>query len=202
MRTRPSKDGFYNKAIEVAIYMKTQKQWREEKRQSRRNLSVTEKHHKSQQIIKKIIQSDYYKNSQNIGVYFATPEEVNLQTLIETAWQDGKMIYLPVINQEKLLFSQYAASTTLIKDTFNISVPKCDNYVLAKELDLVITPLVAFDDNNNRIGMGGGFYDRAFSFKKIQQKPILVGVAFALQKTNTLITTNRWDICLDKVITE
>ncbi len=186
--------------------MKTQKQWREEKRQARKNLSATDKAQKSQAIIKQIIKSDEYKNAKHIGVYLAMPEEVNLQTLIETAWQDGKSVYLPVVIGwgKPLLFAPYTTDSQLVKDALNIDIPNTDtdSYIGADKLDLVITPLVAFDENNNRIGMGGGFYDRTFTCKDTQDKPTLIGVAFAEQKTDSLIPMNEWDIPLDKIITE
>ncbi|MBS9781419.1 MAG: 5-formyltetrahydrofolate cyclo-ligase [Gammaproteobacteria bacterium] len=193
--------------------MKTQKQWREEKRQARKNLSTTDKAEKSQTIIKKIIESNDYKNAKHIGMYLAMPEEVNLQTLIETAWKDGKSVYLPVVIGwgELLLFAPYTSDSQLVKDALNIDIPNTDtdSYITADKLDLVITPLVAFDKNNNRIGMGGGFYDRTFSCKKLQanpdspqNKPTLIGVAFAIQQTDSLIPVNEWDIPVDKIISE
>ncbi len=186
--------------------MKTQQQWRVEKRQARKNLSTTDKTDKSQQIVEQIIATDNYKNAQCIGAYLAMPEEVNLQSLIEIAWADNKQVYLPVvIDWEKpLLFAPYHTDSQLVKDKLNIDIPNTDtdNYITAEQLDLVITPLVAFDRYNNRIGMGGGFYDRTFAFKKHQNRPVLIGVAFAVQQTNSPISVNDWDIRPDRIITE
>ncbi len=186
--------------------MKTQKEWRAEKRQARKNLSANDKTQKSQAIIKKIIVSDDYHNAKHIGTYLAMPEEVDIKALIETAWKDGKSVYLPVVMAwgSPLLFAPYTKDSELIKDALNIDIPDTDsdNYMRADKLDLVITPLVAFDEENNRIGMGGGFYDRTFACKKSQEKPTLIGVAFAVQQMDDLIPINDWDIPLDKVFTE
>ncbi len=186
--------------------MKTQQQWRQEKRQARKNLSATDKAEKSQAIITYIVESDDYKKAKHIGAYLAMPEEVNIQTLIETAWKDGKSVYLPiVINWGKpLLFAPYNTDSLLIQGALNIDIPNCntDSYISADKLDLVITPLVAFDEHNNRIGMGGGFYDRTFECRKSQDKPTLIGTAFAVQRTDSLIPVNEWDIKLDKIVTE
>ena len=71
-------------------------------------------------------------------------------------------------------------------------------------MDLLFLPLVAFDTHGNRMGMGGGFYDRSLAFlqqKNGLKKPVLAGLAHEIQKVEQLLTQN-WDIPLDFVITE
>ena len=70
-------------------------------------------------------------------------------------------------------------------------------------LDLVLTPLTVFDAERNRIGMGGGFYDRSFAFRKdpAHTRPRLVGVAHELQKVEH-IEPEDWDVRLDLVVTD
>ncbi|PID67031.1 MAG: 5-formyltetrahydrofolate cyclo-ligase [Gammaproteobacteria bacterium] len=186
--------------------MKTQQDWRTEKRQARQSLSTSEKNQKSRQIAEQIIAGDNYQKAQHIGVYLAMPEEVNLNHFIEKARAHGKHLYLPVVIDwgKRLLFAPYTSTTTLGKDKLNMDVPKVDKnqYIAAEKLDLVITPLVAFDENRNRIGMGGGFYDRTFTFRKAKAKPALIGVAFAVQQTDCPIPVNHWDIRPDQIITE
>jgi 5-formyltetrahydrofolate cyclo-ligase len=68
----------------------------------------------------------------------------------------------------------------------------------------VLTPLVAFDLALNRIGVGGGFYDRTFAFTKmsdVADRPVLIGVAFELQKLDAIVP-KAWDVRLDLVVTE
>jgi len=71
------------------------------------------------------------------------------------------------------------------------------------QMDLVLAPLVVFDADRNRIGMGGGFYDRSFAFRKDSaiDRPVLVGVAHELQKVER-ITPEAWDVRLDMVVTD
>ena len=76
--------------------------------------------------------------------------------------------------------------------------------ILVNALDTVVTPVVAFDEAAHRIGMGGGYFDRAFVFLRHRQhwlQPKLVGLAFNCQKVEK-IKANPWDIRLYRVITE
>ena len=80
----------------------------------------------------------------------------------------------------------------------------CDREMLAPdELDLVLAPLVVFDGNRNRIGMGGGFYDRSFAFRKNSEHtiPVLIGVAHEIQKVDRIVP-EEWDVQLDMIVTD
>ena len=92
------------------------------------------------------------------------------------------------------------------KNRFNILEPLVDpsEFISADQLDFVVTPLVGFDERCNRIGVGGGFYDRTYAFlnEPGQIKTVqLFGFAFELQKLPT-IQPQEWDIRLDAVVTE
>mgnify|MGYP001351085631 CR=1 FL=1 len=67
--------------------------------------------------------------------------------------------------------------------------------------DILLVPLVAFDSELNRIGYGGGFYDRYIKKIKKIKKIITIGLAFSFQRVNK-IQTNKFDIKLDFIITE
>ena len=75
--------------------------------------------------------------------------------------------------------------------------------ILAEDLDLVITPLLAFDAKGHRLGTGGGYYDRSFAFlySNMKKKPLMIGLAYSFQAAECL-PTDPWDIALDGVITE
>jgi 5-formyltetrahydrofolate cyclo-ligase len=78
-----------------------------------------------------------------------------------------------------------------------------DQMLAPRELDLVLAPLVVFDAGRNRIGMGGGYYDRSFAFRKdpARTAPVLIGVAHELQKVDS-IEPEDWDVRLDKIVTD
>lgn len=187
--------------------MMTQKRLRQEKRKQRQNLSKETRSHSSEIIVKKLLETDAYQNASRVGAYLALPEEVDVQKVIESAWKDGKTVYLPVVLGwgRALKFVPYSPDSQLVRDVLNIPIPDvgCERYIDASELDIVTTPLVAFDEQCNRIGMGGGFYDRTFAFKAQQQtSPVLIGVAFEVQKVDKPIPVNTWDICPNHIITE
>ena len=88
---------------------------------------------------------------------------------------------------------------------FRLPEPDVDEaeMLAPEELDLVLVPLVVFDSERNRIGMGGGFYDRSFSFRKNPESttPVLIGVAHELQKVDQIIP-QAWDVRLDMIVTD
>ena len=74
-------------------------------------------------------------------------------------------------------------------------------WINTRALDLVLAPLVAFDDQGHRLGMGGGFYDRHFGGLPERLRPLLVGVAHEIQRADAL-PTQPWDMPLDGILTE
>lgn len=188
--------------------MMTQKNDRIAKRSARQALKSTEKAQKSAQISEQLLATAAYQQSSTIGAYLCLPEEVNVKAVIDAAWADGKSVFLPVVLGwgKALQFAPYTPESTLIKDALGIDMPDVpvSKYLDADKLDMVVTPLVAFDEQCNRIGMGGGFYDRTFAFKAENDcnKPTLIGVAFDVQRVTAGIAANDWDIRPDAIISE
>lgn len=185
----------------------SQQEWRKQKRAARQSLSVSDKQNFSQQIHQRVIDTPQYQSAQNIGAYLAMPEEVDVRSIIQSAWADRKTVYLPIVVAmgQALQFAPYYPESKLIKGALNIEVPDVSDSdcVAASQLDFVVTPLVVFDENCNRIGMGGGFYDRTFAAKDNHSNAsFLIGAAFEVQRTNATITANSWDVKPDAIITE
>ncbi|MBP9726049.1 MAG: 5-formyltetrahydrofolate cyclo-ligase [Gammaproteobacteria bacterium] len=145
------------------------------------------------------------KSQKNIAVYLAVDGEINLQPLIKALWQLQYNVFLPVIDidTQMLSFVQYNASTTMKKNQYGIEEPQnMTSDILAKNLDFVLMPLVAFDHLGTRLGMGKGFYDKSFEFcREKPGKPLLIGVAYACQCAQQL-PVDPWDVPLDGVLTE
>ena len=101
-------------------------------------------------------------------------------------------------------FRNFARDTRTEPNFLGIEEPVDSEIIDSSELDIVITPLVAFDKDRNRVGMGGGYYDREFSYLanyKQHHKPLLIGIAYDCQKVEK-ITPNPWDIRLFRIFTE
>ncbi len=156
-------------------------------------------------INEQVIRSHEFSAARTIACYLPMNDEVDPTRIIERAWCAKKRVFSPVIeNNGRMVFRKLDRDTTLQRNRFGLWEPVNSVSVSSKSLDLVITPLVAFDTNNNRIGMGGGYYDRKFAFlkhKKRWLRPKLIGLAFACQKVEK-IETNRWDIRLYRVISD
>ena len=146
-----------------------------------------------------------YEQAERIAAYFAVNGEISLDFVIDQALAQGKQIYLPNLDQKTLRFSPYFRQQKMRINKFKLPEPDVsdDEMLAPTSLDLVLAPLVAFDPAGNRIGMGGGFYDRSFAFRRESSsvKPLLIGVAHELQKVDQL-EPEPWDVRLDKVVTD
>jgi len=181
---------------------------RQLKRSHRRALSETEQQLHSKAICQISESLNAYRNSQNIAFYIANDGEIDPHLLMEHSRHLGKNIYLPVLSPQEnsLYFAPFEADSQLVLNRFNIPEPACDPsaWKTAEQLELLFLPLVAFDIHGNRMGMGGGFYDRTLAFlqqENLSKKPVLAGLAHELQRVEQLLAQN-WDIPLDYIITE
>ncbi|HIO96353.1 MAG TPA: 5-formyltetrahydrofolate cyclo-ligase [Leucothrix sp.] len=162
---------------------------------------------KSENIVKQVSQSPPFKKAKRVAFYFAVRGEADPQKLMIENHADDKTFYLPVLSQNKkqgLLFAPIKQNTQYKNNKFSIPEPICDHNALVTgdSLDLVLMPLLGFDKQGNRLGMGGGFYDRTFSFKRSKKiKPVLMGFAYDFQEIDALKAED-WDIPMDYIATE
>ena len=186
-------------------------QIRQHVRTLRLGLSNQQQHNAASTVLQHFSSSNLVKQAQHIALYLTNDGELDTQPLINWCWQQGKKVYLPVIHpfsKGHLLFLNYRADTVLIENRYGIAEPKLDirNIILPIQLDLICTPLVAFDNRGARLGMGGGFYDRTLSswFQRFKSdnmaKPFPIGIAHDCQQVEALPCEN-WDIPLPEVIT-
>ncbi len=174
-------------------------------RQARANLPAAERGLASVKICDTITRSGYFRRSSRIGCYLPSDEEVDTWPIIARALTMGKQVSAPVLRKNGAMqFRDLDADSSLSTNQFGLLEPHDGKIVDPHQLDIVITPLVAFDSSGNRIGMGGGYFDRCFAFlktRKIWLHPKLIGVAFDCQRVRT-IAPNPWDIGLFRVVTE
>lgn len=181
---------------------------RQQKRRERRQLSPGLQLENSRAMSRNFIKTSRYRSCRSIACYLANDGEIDPAPIIECAWRLGKEIYLPILSPLKnsLYFAHYCPDTKLKLNRFNIPEPVCQpsQWKSASQLDLLLLPLVAFDEKCNRIGMGGGFYDRTLAYlnhRQFWRKPGLVGLAHEIQKADQL-DAQSWDIPLEHIITE
>lgn len=148
-----------------------------------------------------------FQQSQQVALYLANDGEIDPAGIAEIAWQQGKTCYLPVLDKAKkghLIFLLYTPDMPMVNNRYGIAEPVVEGGTLrqAQDLDLVLLPLTGFDVTGNRMGMGGGYYDRTFAFTQTDEsRPQLVGLAHECQKVAQL-TTNPWDISVDAIATD
>lgn len=182
-------------------------QLRQSLRNKRRALSKTEQQISETQLTAQLAQHTLFLSSQTIAFYVAHEGEMNLASLLQIAWQQKKQCYLPILTDEKqLLFAQHQKQEVLIPNRYQIPEPslKSATLISPKEIDLVLVPLLAFDSQGNRLGMGAGYYDRTFAFLNHTprpSKPFLLGIAYEWQRVDQL-SAESWDVKLNGICTE
>lgn len=144
--------------------------------------------------------------ARRVGAYVPVAGEVDPWCLLGRARRSGAEVFLPEIVTtdagRTLRFAAYEPGAALEPGAFGIPVPSGDVPRCAPaELDLVLVPLVAFDAQGTRAGMGGGNYDRAFARHARGASPLLVGLAYSWQEV-PLLRAEPWDVALDAVLTE
>jgi len=181
---------------------------RTRKRQLRNQLTALEQSRHATALCLRVCCKPTFLNSRRIACYLANDGEIDPEYIIQTAWKYRKHVYLPVLSpfQSKLYFAPYQPGMDMHINRFGILEPACSpvNWVTAWQLDLMLLPLVAFDESGNRLGMGGGFYDRSLAYRRSRTqslRPKLIGLAHELQREKKL-EANSWDIPLDMIATE
>jgi len=145
--------------------------------------------------------------SQHIAFYLPNDGEIDPSPLIRFLERCGKQCYLPRLHADgsnRVWFVRYHSGDKLSDNRFGIPEPCVQNQKLpAWALQTVLMPLVGFDRSGNRLGMGGGFYDRTFAFKRQRphSRPLLIGLAHSIQEVPEL-PTESWDMPLDIIATE
>lgn len=178
-------------------------QIRRQIRKTRANLTALQQQRAAQFITEQALKLIKTRQAENIALYFSFDGEISTQPLIEALWAQNKKVFLPVLHpfaKHHLLFLRYLPDTPMVQNHFGIWEPKLNvkNVLPLNELDILFTPLVAFDKQGNRLGMGGGFYDR--TLQDWQQKHFIpVGLAHACQRVEQL-PIEHWDVPLFDIL--
>lgn len=142
--------------------------------------------------------------ARTVAVFLSFDGELDTRPLIDRLWRAGKQVVLPVLHPFSpghLLFLHYRPESELVVNRLRITEPRLDvrDVLPLNQLDVLVTPLVAFDKQGQRLGMGGGFYDR--TLQNWQQHGLQpVGYAHDCQLVTTL-PSEEWDVPLPAVVT-
>ena len=174
--------------------------------QQRRALPPTERITAAQGLRRSLEQLPEYFTDQRVAGYWASHGELPLNLVIPPLATRGQQFLLPVAGPNRQLrFAAWKPGDAVEANRYGIPEPAQRNELFEPfQLDLVLVPLLGFDRRGNRLGHGGGYYDRGFAFLNEQVRPtepLLVGIAYAFQELPE-IDEQAWDVPLDFVATE
>lgn len=150
----------------------------------------------SNRIFKLLQQSSQFQKSQTIGLYCSVKQEVDTMCIIKALLKENKQVALPcVLSKTEMVFRKIKSIDDLQIGKFGIYAPK-DTCPIIKTMDMLIVPLVAFNQQGYRLGMGGGYYDRYLH----KYPQYTCGLAFSFQAHEFEVFAH--DLKLNEVITE
>lgn len=166
--------------------------------EQRKNMLLSDVEEKSKAIVSNILSTTEYKNADCIYAYISTRNEVDLANLIEAAWTDGKRIAVPRVCGQDMDFYYIDSFDDLSKGNFGILEPAEHTEKADNKTALMLIPGVAYDKTGNRVGYGGGYYDR---YLAKEHGHYIVAPAYEFQLVNEILTEEH-DIRVDKIICE
>lgn len=177
----------------------------EEKKEIRKKIFKARKEHtdawireNSLRITEALTQLPEYRNAERIMAYADYNHEVITRYIIEQAWKDGKEVAVPKVFGKDMVFYRLTDFSQLESGYFRIPEPKEDGETVSWEEAMMVMPGVAFDINCNRVGYGGGFYDR-FLEKHPEVCRVAVGFSFQILPE---VPTEPTDIRPQVIVTE
>ena len=170
----------------------------------RKSLSEKEQLESGESLVKLWNSIEGLYRTKKIALYWPVNGEILTNSLISHLLKDGSKCFLPIIAQDKennmLEFAPFEVDSPLTNNRFDISEPSTSTRVDLNELDIIFLPCVCFDSKGNRIGMGGGFYDKTLDQLSNNQKPQLILLAYDFQEVESCFPESH-DIKADACLT-
>ena len=169
--------------------MNTKASFRKQISLKRKSLSEKEKLDSEKSLVQlwESVEDSY--NTNKVALYWPVNGEISTNSLISNFIKDGSECFLPIISQDKknkiLEFALFEIDNPLTNNRFDIPEPRKSTIVDLNELDVIFLPCVCFDSKGNRIGMGGGFYDKTLSLLSNNQKTQLILLAYDFQEVES-----------------
>lgn len=150
-----------------------------------------------------------FRRAKHLGLYLQNDGEIDPALALKWAWSVGKRCYLPILSHrdaQPMLYGEVRPDTRFTANKFGIAEPLCARHQLIKahQIDCLLMPLVAYDEQANRLGMGGGYYDRTLEFTRrhaLYHHPKLIGLAHHFQKVPALPFAS-WDVPIQIIVTD
>lgn len=172
-------------------------------RNQRRNFSAQQQQQAAHSLLESVIELPAWQHATSIALYLAFEGEISTAAIAQHAREAKKEIFLPVIDeQNRLEFARWRERDTLEKNRFGIAQPCSDALRCAVDaLNIIFLPVVGWDATGTRLGMGGGYYDRALELEANKGSTLYVGLAHTCQQVAE-IERERWDVGMDFVATD
>ncbi len=175
---------------------------RQRLRDQRRNLPDALQLQHGQAVCNNLATLPAMRHSLHIGLYLPVDGELDLRPLRRWLLTTGRLAWLPVLMESGLYFRPWHWRMPMQRNRYDIAEPVAGPLVTVDQLDILILPLVACDQDGNRLGMGAGWYDRTLAAVYPSARcPWLVGAGHQFQQVDT-IEPDPWDIPLDALVTE
>lgn len=182
---------------------------RRQLRQARRALTPLQQRLAAQALYRQLAQHPLFRRAKHIALYLPADGEIDPRPLMKAAQKRGKATYLPVLSdwpKTHMTFQRVGIGERWTRNRFGIAepVPNRGQQRPAWALDLLLLPLVGFDPQGGRLGMGKGFYDRTLAYlgmRKNWHTPTLLGLAHECQKVDRLELAS-WDVPLMGTVTD
>jgi len=165
-------------------------------------ISAPDKEKMSEIIVSHIKSLEIYQKSRTPILYWARNCEVSLLEICETRWENGQNFGLPHCNDKKGDMEIFLANKNdMLLDKYGILAPfpLQENVILPQSIDLIFVPALAFDLLGNRLGQGGGYYDK---FLPKCEKAVKIGVCFSCQISETPLPVGDLDVKMDFILSE
>ena len=171
-------------------------------RQRRSSIPYEERIKAEKAIFERFNELDEVREARVIASYNPLPEEADVSLINNSLLEQGKLVCFPevMLNGENIQYHKWQVGSVMKSDWCGIAYP-VGKIIPTEEIDLFVVPLFGFDRFCNRLGTGGGFFDRFFAINPFKESAAKIGIAFGVQEI-PMMMTDKWDVKMDMIITE
>jgi 5-formyltetrahydrofolate cyclo-ligase len=154
----------------------------------------------SEQIAERLLGLSEVKGAGSLLLFWSFGSEVDTRPAIDRALAESKLVALPRVVEGDIEPASWRPGEPLKAASFGAMEPIAGRVLDLSELDIVVTPGVAFDPRGYRVGYGGGFYDRMFS--RLERRTERVGIGFEIQAVGYDLPRGAFDLPIDTLVTQ